>query len=112
MATLEQIIQHIPVGKGNAMRVSDFEQAIGNQNVGTNNDQTRREVDDAIINHDVPIGSNPQCGYWLINSDDECNEVVTRLKNTAEKYRQKAEHIRNGWNRRRGSLPTGNPWPK
>jgi len=102
----------MPIGKANAVKVRDFEQAIGNLPAGTNNDQTRREVNDAIMNHEIPIGSNSQHGYWLINSDQECDEVLESLNNTAEKYRQKAEHIRNGWNRRRGSLPTGKPWPK
>ena len=76
MATLQQIISALPVGKGHAMKVPTFERAIGNQPKGTNNDQTRREVKEAIVRHSIPIGSNPHKGYWLIDSDTECREVV------------------------------------
>ncbi len=61
MATLQQIIAALPVGKTNAMKVSDFEQAIGNQPSGTNNDQTRREVKSAIYGNEIPVGVKSTC---------------------------------------------------
>ncbi len=112
MATLQQIISCLPVGKANAMKVPFFETAIGNTPIGTNNDQTRREVSDAIINNEIPIGSNPQRGYWLIDSDAECQEVVDRLDAIIRAYTTKRTAIINGWRRRKQSKTSGSPWPK
>jgi hypothetical protein len=112
MATLQQIILLLSVGKANAMNVPAFERAIGNQPSGTNNDQTRREVKDAITSNDIPIGSSSQRGYWLIDSDAECQEIVDRLNATITDCEAKRDAIVCGWTRRRASKASGNPWPK
>ena len=112
MATLQQIITALPVGKANAMKVPDFEQAIGNQPSGTNNDQTRREVKSAIYDNEIPVGSNPHAGYWLIDSDAECQEIVDRLNSTINEFTAKKDAIIRGWQRRKQSKLTVNPWPK
>jgi hypothetical protein len=112
MATLEQIILHLPIGKANAMKVPAFERAIRNEPSGTNNDQTRREVKDAIVSNDIPIGSSPQRGYWLIDSDAECREIVDRIKATIRDYEAKRKAIIRGWKRRKASKASGNAWPK
>ena len=112
MATLRQIILSLPVGKAYAMRVPAFEREIGNEPSGTNNDQTRREVKDAIMGNDIPIGSSSQRGYWLIDSDAECQEIVGRVNATIADYEAKRDAIVRGWTRRRASKRSGNPWPK
>lgn len=112
MATLGQIISALPVGKAGALRASALEQAIGNQPLGTNNDPTRRDVSEAILSDNIPIGSNPQCGYWLIDSDAECREVVNRINSTIAAFVAKRNAIITGWNRRKQSKSSGTPWPK
>ncbi len=112
MATLQQIITALPVGKTNAVSVPAFEQAIGNQPSGTNNDQTRREVKSAIYDNDIPVGSSPHAGYWLIDSDAECQEIVDRLNATINAFTAKKNAIIRGWQQRRQSKLTSNPWPK
>jgi hypothetical protein len=112
MATLQQIIHSLPIGKANAVKVPAFERLIGNQPSGTNNDQTRREVKDAIINNHIPIGSSSQRGYWLIDSDDECREIVARINATIRDYEAKRNAIIRGWRRRKASKATGGAWPK
>lgn len=112
MATLQQIIFALPVGKANATNVPTFERAVGNQPSGTNNDQTRREVKEAIISNEIPIGSSSQRGYWLIDSDGECQEIVDRLNATIRDYQEKRDAIMRGWARRKASKASGNPWPK
>jgi hypothetical protein len=112
MATLQQIIAALPVGKSNAMKVPAFEQAVGNQPTGTNNDQTRREIKSAIYDNDIPIGSSPPIGYWLIDSDAECQEIVDRLNSTIQEYTRKRDALIRGWQKRRLSKNTTNPWPK
>ena len=112
MATLRQIIAALPVGKTNAVGVPAFEQAIGNRPRGTNNDQTRGEVKNAIHDNEIPVGSSSQAGYWLIDSDAEYQEIVDRLNSTIRTYTAKRDAITRGWQRRRQSKLTGNPWPK
>nr|WP_319494844.1 hypothetical protein [uncultured Desulfobacter sp.] len=112
MATLQQIIAALPIGKSNAMKVADFENFIGNQPSGTNNDQTRREIQNAIHNAEVPIGSSPQKGYWLIDSDAEYQEVIDRLNSTIDQFIAKRDAIKRGWQKRKQSKSTQTPWPK
>ena len=112
MATLQQIIDKLPIGKSNAMKVANFEQTIGNQDSGTNNDQTRREVKNAIYNNDIPVGSNPHAGYWLIDSDAEYYEIIDRLNSTIEQFTAKRDAIERGWQKRKQSKISGKPWPK
>jgi len=112
MATLQQIIAALPVGKANAIKVPDFERRIGNQARGTNNDQTRGEVTNAILSYEIPIGSNPRRGYWLIDSDTEYQEVVDGLDAMIRAYQAKRVAMTNGWTRRRQSKTTATPWPK
>jgi len=112
VATLQRIILSLPIGKANAVKVPNFERTVGNHPSGTNNDQTRREVKDAIINNHIPIGSNPQRGYWLIDSDAECREIVDRINATIRDYEAKRNAIISGWRRRKASKASGNPWPK
>ena len=67
----QQILNALPVGKPNAMSVSEFEQLIENRPCGTNNDQTRNEIRKLIYKQKIPVGSSTQNGYWLINSELE-----------------------------------------
>jgi hypothetical protein len=112
MATLQQIITALPVGKSNAKKVSEIEKAIGNRPSGTNNDQTRREVKSAIYDNKIPIGSYSHAGYWLIDSDAECEEVVKRLNSTIDEFITKRDAILSGWDKRKKSKLTGKTWPK
>lgn len=112
MATLQQIIAALPIGKSNALKVADFENSIKNQPSGTNNDQTRREVQNAINNNEIPIGSNPHRGYWLIDSEAEYQEVIGRLNSTIDQFIAKRDAISHGWQRRKQSKSTQTPWPK
>src|ERR1035437_615989 len=108
----QQIISALPVGKADALRVSDFETAVGNQSSGTNNDPSRKEVNEAILNDHIPIGSSPQCGYWLIDSDAEFQEVIDRIDATIAAFKAKRDAIEDGWKRRKRSKLSGTPWPK
>jgi hypothetical protein len=114
MATIKQIIAALPVGKANAVSVPQFEQSVGNLPKGTNNDTTRGEVKDAILQNGIPIGSTSgrSGGYWLIDSDAECAAIVASLNSTIADYTAKRDAIQNGWNRRKASKAAGNPWPK
>lgn len=94
------------------MKVPDFERAVGNQPSGTNNDRTRGEIQSAINDNDIPIGSSPSVGYWLIDSDAECQEVVDRLDRTINQFTTRRDAIIRGWQRRKQSKLTPNPWPK
>ena len=112
MASPQQIIAALPIGKQNAIKVAQIEQIIGNQPSGTNNDTTRNEVAGLIHSHDIPIGSNSHFGYWLIDSDAECQEVVGSLNSIISTYVEKRDAIIRGWQKRKLSKNTQYPWPK
>ncbi len=112
MATKVQIISAIPVGKAKAIKVAAFETAIGNVPKGTNNDTTRKEVSDIIVQDGIPIGSTSYHGYWLIDSDAECKAVLDSLDARIATYTKKRDAIKRGWDRRKASKAAGNPWPK
>jgi hypothetical protein len=107
-----QIISAIPVGKANAIKVAAFEAAIGNVPKGTNNDTTRKEVSDIIVQDGIPIGSTSYHGYWLIDSDAECAEVLASIDKTIATYKAKRDAIEAGWNKRKAMKAAGTPWPK
>jgi hypothetical protein len=111
MASIQQIISNLPIGKSNAISASNLEQAIGNQPIGTNNDQTRDDIRRAIFDDEIPIGSCVH-GYYLIDSNTEYQDLINKLNATITQYQHKISAITNGWQRRRQSKLSGNPWPK
>lgn len=112
MAKLSEIIKALPVGKARSIKAPAFEAAIGNSPRGTNNDQTRRDIKDAIMRLEIPIGSSSHGGYFLIDSDQEYQEVVDRINATVRDFEEKKDAISRGWNRRKQSKQTLTPWPK
>jgi uncharacterized lipoprotein YmbA len=112
MASTQDIIRELPIGKGNAISANELERRIGNQPTGTNNDETRRDVSLAILEGKIPVGSSSSSGYWLINSDEECSEVTSAIQSTINSYQEKIRAIQQGWEQRRNSLGTDSPWPK
>ncbi len=112
MTTKAKVVTHIGVGKANAMSVAALENAIGGTPSGTNNDDTRGLVKDMIMNDHVPIGSTSYHGYWLIDSDNECDDVCDQLDRMIQTYTDKRDAIRSGWARRKASKAAGTPWPK
>lgn len=111
MATSQQIIANLPIGKANAIKVSDLEVVIGNQIVGTNNDETRNDVRNAIFNDEIPIGACRN-GYYLIDSDAEYQEIIDKIDSIIKTYEEKKAALAKGWQKRKQSKQVGIPWPK
>lgn len=112
MATPDQIIAALPIGKNNAMKVADIERRIGNQPSGSNNDRTRREVKRLVNHYNLPLGSSSAKGYWIINSEEELQKVLDGIEATIEKYKYKQNSLIEGWERRKVSIKLNHPWPK
>jgi hypothetical protein len=106
MATSQQIITNLPIGKANAIKVLDLETAVGSQTVGANND-----VQKAIFNDEIPIGSCRN-GYYLIDSDAEYQEIIDKIDTQIKAYEEKKIALAKGWQRRKLSIQSGIPWPK
>ncbi len=81
MATHQQIITALPIGKRNAKNVANIAQRLGIPPSGTNDDKTRKQVVRTVHTDDIPLASN-RSGYWLIDSDQECDDVVAALNET------------------------------
>lgn len=111
MATHQQIIAALPIGKRNAKNVATIAKRLGIPPSGTNDDKTRKEVVGTIHTDNIPLGSN-RSGYWLIDSDQECNEIVAALNETIAIYVNKRDAILRGWKKRKQSKNTPTPWPK
>jgi len=111
MTTHEQIITALPIGKRNAKNVANIAQQLGIPPSGTNNDKTRKQVVRTVHTDDIPLGSN-RSGYWLIDSDQECDEVVAALNETITIFVNKRDAIIRGWQKRKQSKNTPTPWPK
>ena len=111
MATSHQIIKNLPVGKANAIQVPDLKTAVGNQTVGTNNDETRNDVRNAIFNDEMPTGSCRN-GYYLIDSDTEYQEIIDKIDFRIKTYEEKKAALTKGWQKRKQSKQIGIPWPK
>lgn len=78
---------------------------------GNTNEPTRALIADCILNHDYPIGSNSQ-GYFLIDNQNELNEVVQSLQRRIQGIQNRIAALQRGWQRRNQSRLNGNNWPK
>jgi hypothetical protein len=80
--------------------------------VGHTQEPTRDLIRDAIVNHGIPMGSAPQDGYFLIDTEEELNEAVTNLHQRIEGLQNRINGLRHGWQRRQQSRASGANWPK
>ena len=77
---------------------------------GHTNEPTRFFIKDAIIEHELPIGSSNQ-GYFLINSDEDFEAAINSLSSRVDALQSRIDAVSEGWNRRKQSLENGNNWP-
>lgn len=65
---------------------------------GVTNEHVRDLIRDMVINHHCCIGSLMwQEGYWIIQTEDELNEVCESLENRANAILLRANKLRENW---------------
>jgi hypothetical protein len=75
MATINDLIIVLGDGKGNSQHAYQLESTL-NMDIDHTQEPTRDLIRDAIVDHEIPIGSTPQDGYFLINTEEELNEAI------------------------------------
>jgi hypothetical protein len=111
MATIDDLISVLADGKGNSQHAYELENVL-NMDAGHTQEPTRDLIRDAIVDHEIPIGSTPQDGYFLIDTEEELNEVVSNLQQRIEGLQNRINGLRRGWHRRQDSRANGGNWPK
>lgn len=111
MATIQDLVNALSDGQNNAIHASDLEDEL-NMDKGHTQEPTRDLIREAIIGQDIPVGSTPRDGYFLINSENELEAAVSDLEARIQGLHRRIESIQRGWNRRVQSRNSGNNWPK
>ncbi|MEL7834257.1 hypothetical protein [Fodinibius sp. Rm-B-1B1-1] len=110
MATIQDLIQQLNDGSQNSQNADDIEASLGLDS-GRTAEPTRNLIREAILDNNIPIGSNSN-GYFLIDSEDELKSVLQSLKSRIEGLKERIDSLEEGWKRREESRDDGNNWPK
>jgi len=96
-----QYLQNNAVGKNNKKTTSQIRDACFLASGGPTNEYVRELVRGMIIDHSCCIGSLMWSGgYWIINSENELNEVINSLQNRANSIHRRVDAIRRNWDER------------
>jgi hypothetical protein len=111
MPTIDDLISILGDGKGNSQYAYELENTL-HLDAGHTQEPTRDLIRGAIVNHEIPIGSTPQDGYFLIDTEEELNETISSLQQRIEGLQNRINGLRRGWQRRQDSRSGGGNWPK
>ena len=111
MDRINALISVLGDGKANSKHAYELESNL-DMDVGHTQEPTRTLIREAIVNNDMPIGSTPQAGYFLINTEAELDEAVNNLQQRIEGLKNRIDGLLRGWQRRKSSRASGANWPK
>ena len=111
MGTIHDLISVLGDGKVNSQHSDDLENTL-DMDAGHTQEPTRDLIRDAMVNHEMPIGSTPQDGYFLIDTEEELDEAVNNLQQRIVGLQNRINGLRCGWQRRQESRSSGGHWPK
>jgi|SRR5690625_997362 len=86
--------------KGFERRISSskIRDDLGIESGGATNENIRNLIRDMILNHNCCIGSEMWAsGYWIIQTEDELDQVCESLEARADSIRQRAIALRRSW---------------
>lgn len=87
------------LGYDNRKSSTQIREELNLESGGVTNEHVRDLIRDMILNHNTCIGSLMwQNGYWIIQTEDELNNVCESLENRADSIRSRATALRNNWN--------------
>ena len=66
---------------------------------GRTNEYTREIIRELIFEYNAVIGSDNR-GYWIIQSEQELQEVINSLNSRAEEITERARALQQNWNNR------------
>jgi len=111
MGKFNSLISVLRDGKDKSLHAYEIESSL-NMDVGHTQEPTREVIREAIVDQKIPVGSTPQVGYFLINTEAELDEVVKNLEKRIEGLKKRIDGLRDGWQRRVNSRADGGNWPK
>jgi len=89
------------IGRDSRKSSSEIRDALELESGGPTNEHIRDIIRQLIFNFQVCIGSLMWGnGYWIIQNEDELNEVVEGLENRADSTYERANVLRTNWERR------------
>jgi hypothetical protein len=111
MSKIDDLISALADGKANSKHAPQLEESL-DMDIGHTQEPTRDLIRDAIVSRDYPIGSLPRSGYFLIDTEEELNEVLGNLHGRIDGLQRRIDALSRGWQRRQDSRASGGNWPK
>jgi hypothetical protein len=111
MANVQNLIDALEDGEGNALHASELQRVL-QMEIGNTQEPTRDLIRKAVIENDFPIGSTPNSGYFLIDNEQEYQKTIDNLKARSQGLQRRISAITRGWERRIESRQVGGTWPK
>lgn len=91
-------LNQFALGYENRKSSTDIRIALNLESGGVTNEHVRDLIRDMILNHGICIGSLMWAnGYWIIQNEQELNQVCQSLENRAESTIERANAIRRNW---------------
>jgi hypothetical protein len=110
MASIQDLVGQLNDGSSNPQTANSLHNSL-NTNPGNTDEPTRDLIRDAVINQNIPVGSNSS-GYFLIDSEQELDDVVTSLESRIQGLQDRINSLRSGWQKRKKDRKNGGNWPK
>jgi hypothetical protein len=89
------------LGYQNRKSSTEIRVSLNLESGGVTNEHVRNLIRDMILNHDCCIGSLMwDSGYWIIQNEQELNQVCESLENRAESIMGRANALRINWQNR------------
>lgn len=86
------------LGCQNRKSSTEIRVSLNLESGGVTNEYVRDLIRDMILNHGCCIGSLMwDSGYWIIQNEQELNQVCESLENRAESIRDRANALRRNW---------------
>ncbi len=86
-------------GVANKKTSDEIQQALNLPTGGRTNEYTRDIIRNLIINHNAVIGSDSR-GYWIIQDEEELQNVIDSLNSRAQEIRERATALQSNWESR------------
>jgi len=89
------------LGYDNRKSSTEIRIALNLESGGVTNEHVRDLIRDMIHNHGICIGSLMwDSGYWIIQNEQELNQVCNSLGDRADSVRERANALRRNWQNR------------
>ena len=111
MPTKQQLLGVLNDGKSSAIHADGIVSSL-NMSYDRSNLEIRKLITECVVDDNWPIGSIPVSGYFLIDSQNELDEVVASLQSRIYEIQKRIDALTTGYSLRLNSRTAGGNWPK